>query len=66
MPSRPSGDGSEPPQTSSLGLVDFSVFPHQEREDMPDTSLANIETWAAGISVSAYAIDDDTASGYDG
>jgi dipeptidase E len=45
----------------ALGLVDFSVFPHLEREDMPDTSLANIERWAAGISVPAYAIDDQTA-----
>jgi dipeptidase E len=44
-----------------LGLVDFSVFPHLEREDMPDTSLANIERWAAGLSVPAYAIDDRTA-----
>jgi dipeptidase E len=46
---------------SALGLVDFSVFPHLEREDMPDTSLANIERWAAGIPVPAYAIDDQTA-----
>ena len=45
----------------ALGLVDFSVFPHLEREDMPDTSLANIEQWAAGLSVPAYAIDDQTA-----
>jgi dipeptidase E len=45
----------------ALGLVDFSVFPHLEREDMPDTSLANIERWAAGIPVPAYAIDDQTA-----
>ena len=28
---------------------------------MPDTSLANIEKWAAGLSVPAYAIDDDSA-----
>ena len=28
---------------------------------MPDTSLVNIERWAAGISVPAYAIDDQTA-----
>ena len=34
---------------------------HLEREDMPDTSLANIERWAAGIPVPAYAIDDQTA-----
>jgi dipeptidase E len=45
----------------ALGLVDFSLFPHLEREDMPDTSLANIERWAAGLSMPAYAIDDQTA-----
>jgi dipeptidase E len=45
----------------ALGLVDFSLFPHLEREDMPDTSLANIQRWAAGLSVPAYAIDDQTA-----
>jgi len=45
----------------ALGMVDFSIFPHLEREDMPDTSLANIEKWAAELSVPAYAIDDQTA-----
>ena len=56
-------DDSEPLTGSdrALALVDFSVFPHLEREDMPDTTLANIEKWAAGISVPAYAIDDETA-----
>ena len=56
-------DDSEPLTSSdrALGLVDFSLFPHLEREDMPDTSLANIERWAAGIPVPAYAIDDQTA-----
>jgi dipeptidase E len=56
-------DDSDPLTGSdrALGLVDFSVFPHLEREDMPDTSLPNIERWAAGIPVPAYAIDDQTA-----
>ena len=56
-------DDSEPLTTSdeALGLVDFSVFPHLDREDMPATPLANIERWAAGLSVPAYAIDDQTA-----
>ncbi len=56
-------DESDPLTSSdrALGLVDFSLFPHLEREDMPDTSLANIERWAAGIPVPAYAIDDETA-----
>jgi dipeptidase E len=56
-------DDSDPLTGSdrALGLVEFSVFPHLEREDMPDTSLSNIEKWAAGIRVPAYAIDDQTA-----
>ena len=34
---------------------------HLDREDFPDSSLTNIERWAAGIPVPAYAIDDETA-----
>jgi dipeptidase E len=46
----------------ALGLVDFSVFPHLDREDgIPASPLAEIEAWAAGLSVPAYAIDDQTA-----
>ena len=57
-------DDSEPLTGSdrALGLVDFSVFPHLHREDgHPETPLAEIEAWAAGLSVPAYAIDDQTA-----
>jgi dipeptidase E len=46
---------------SMLGLVDFSLYPHLDHSDMPDTALANIARWAAGLPVSAYAIDDQTA-----
>ena len=46
---------------STLGLVDFSIFPHVDHEEMPDNSMANAETWAAGIAGPAYAIDDETA-----
>ncbi len=45
----------------TLGLVDFSIFPHLDHEDMPGNSMAEAERWAAGISVPAYAIDDETA-----
>lgn len=45
----------------ALGLVDFTLYPHLNHPEMPDTTLANIEKWASGISVPAYAIDDDTA-----
>jgi dipeptidase E len=59
------GDYVDPkPPTGSdrmLGLVDFTLYPHLDHPEMPDTSLANIERWAAGVQVPAYAIDDQTA-----
>lgn len=56
-------DGSDMAQGAdrALGLVDFTLYPHLDHKDMPDTSLANIQKWASGIPVPTYAIDDDTA-----
>lgn len=45
----------------ALGVVDFSLFPHLDHPDMPDHSMENAEKWAAGMPVSGYAIDDQTA-----
>ncbi len=45
----------------TLGLVDFAMFPHLDHPNMPDNSLADAERWAAGMSVPAYLIDDQTA-----
>jgi dipeptidase E len=45
----------------ALGLVDFSIFPHLDHEDLPDNSMADAEDWAASIPAPAYAIDDQTA-----
>jgi dipeptidase E len=45
----------------TLGLVDFSIFPHLDHEAMPRNSLANAERWAADMPGPAYAIDDETA-----
>jgi dipeptidase E len=45
----------------TLGIVDFSMFPHLDHEEMPDNSMANAEKWAASLPVPAYAIDDQTA-----
>ena len=53
---RPSTGGDE-----TLGIVDFSIFPHLDQEDMPGNSMADAERWAAGIGRPAYAIDDQTA-----
>ena len=46
---------------STLGIVDFSIFPHLDHERMPDNNLANAEKWAAEVAVPAYAMDDQTA-----
>ena len=45
----------------ALGIVDFSIFPHVDHQDMPANSMAEAEKWAAGLPVPAYAIDDQTA-----
>jgi dipeptidase E len=45
----------------TLGLVDFSIFPHLDNPDLPGNSMAHAERWAAGMTVPAYAIDDETA-----
>jgi dipeptidase E len=57
-------DESEPLTGSdkALGLVDFALFPHLDREDgIPPSPPEEIEAWAAGLSVPAYVIDDQTA-----
>jgi dipeptidase E len=51
-------DGGE---DRALGLVDFSIFPHLDHEQLPDNTLANARNWAAGLDCPAYAIDDETA-----
>ena len=45
----------------TLGIVDFSIFPHLDNEDLPWNTMANAERWVAGLSGPAYAIDDQTA-----
>jgi dipeptidase E len=45
----------------ALGVVEFSIFPHVDHQDLPDNSMANAERWAAAIANPAYAIDDETA-----
>ncbi len=46
---------------STLGVVDFSIFPHLDHELLPENTMADAERWAAGIAGPAYAIDDETA-----
>jgi dipeptidase E len=45
----------------TLGLVEFSIFPHLENPDLPTNTMAAAERWAAGMAGPAYAIDDETA-----
>jgi dipeptidase E len=55
--------GWKPPtgSDSTLGIVDFSVFPHLDHELLPENTMADAERWAAGLPNPAYAIDDQTA-----
>jgi len=52
-----------PPSGSdeTLGVVDFSIFPHLDHPDLPENTLADAERWAAELQNPAYAIDDETA-----
>ena len=45
----------------ALGVVEFSIFPHLDNEDLPHNTMANAERWAAGMQNPVYAIDDETA-----
>ncbi len=45
----------------TLGLVDFSIFPHLDNPGLPENTMADAKKWAAGMSIPAYAIDDETA-----
>jgi len=45
----------------TLGLVDFSIYPHLDHPELPENTMANAERWAVGIAGPAYAIDDETA-----
>ncbi len=55
--------GWRPPtrSDSTLGIVDFSIFPHLDHEDLPENTMAEAEKWAAGMPLPCYAIDDQTA-----
>ncbi|WP_319462381.1 Type 1 glutamine amidotransferase-like domain-containing protein [Micromonospora sp. RTP1Z1] len=47
------------PDDRTLGVVDFSIFPHLDA--FPENTLADAERWAADLGVPAYAIDEQTA-----
>ena len=47
------------PDDRTLGVVDFSIFPHLDA--FPENTLADAERWAADLGTPAYAIDEQTA-----
>jgi dipeptidase E len=47
------------PDDCTLGVVDFSIFPHLDA--FPTNTLAAAERWAAEVGVPGYAIDEQTA-----
>lgn len=49
------------PDDRTLGVVDFSIFPHLGHAMMPENTLAEAARWATEIGRPAYAIDDQTA-----
>jgi dipeptidase E len=57
----PAGSDMAEGSDRALGLVDFALRVHLDREGFTDSSLTNIERWAAGIPAPTYAIDDETA-----
>ncbi len=56
-----SSSGRRAEDDRTLGVVDFSIFPHLDHEMMPENTLADAERWAADIAGPAYAMDDETA-----
>jgi len=56
----PSGSGAIHGD-ETLGVVDFSIFPHLDHPDLPYNTLADAERWAASMPMPCYAIDDETA-----
>jgi len=50
-------DGSD----ATLGVVDFSIFPHLNHPMMPDNTLETARRWSEEIAGPGYVIDDATA-----
>ena len=47
---------------TTLGLVDFAIFPHLDHPMLQYNTMAHAEKWTAEISgLPSYAIDDETA-----
>jgi dipeptidase E len=47
------------PDDRTLGVVDFSIFPHLDV--FPENTMSHAERWAAGLGTPSYALDDQSA-----
>ncbi|QGN32835.1 Type 1 glutamine amidotransferase-like domain-containing protein [Microlunatus sp. Gsoil 973] len=54
-------DWPDSPGDETLGVVDFSIFPHLDFPGWPDNAMESARHWAKTIPGPAYAIDDQTA-----
>jgi dipeptidase E len=45
----------------ALGLVNFAMFPHLDHPMLPENTMRHAEKWAAGMTIPAYVMDDETA-----
>lgn len=52
----PSGDDD-----TTLGLVDFSIYPHLDCPVLPGNTMASAEKWSENVPAGSYVIDDATA-----
>lgn len=57
----PAGSDQAREGDRALGLVDFALRVHLNREGFEDSSMTEVEKWASGIPAPTYAIDDQTA-----
>jgi dipeptidase E len=57
----PAGSDQAREGDRALGLVDFALRVHLDREGFEDASMVNIEKWASEIPAPTYAIDDQSA-----
>jgi dipeptidase E len=46
---------------STLGIVDFSIFPHVDHPELTENTMSAAIDWAAKLGNPSYAIDDETA-----
>jgi dipeptidase E len=63
LPFVPPGSNMADDSERALGLVNFALSVHLDHPDpiFEDNSLANVEKWAAGLSIPTYALDDQSA-----